>query len=257
MKMRQLEVLCAPIEQSTLSGQPLRNTVCVVFDILRATSSLITALSNGAESVLPVCEISEALAAKAEDPAALLAGERNGLLISRALTGGRDFDFGNSPAEFTRERVEGRRIIATTTNGTRALIACAGATRVFVGSFLNMRVTAQYVRALDFEQLILVCSGTGDESALEDVLAAGAFAELVWDLFDARKVSDAAQIARSIYLSAAHELEAVMGRAKNGKRLLDLPDVACDVARCARRDTSPVVAEMLGGRVKRVVAGCL
>ncbi len=254
MNSRNLEVLCAPIEQSSLADRSLRNTVCVVFDILRATTSLITALSNGAESVLPVCEIAEALAAKVADPAALLAGERHGVLISGSLTGGQDFDFGNSPAEFTRDRVQGRRIIATTTNGTRALIACRGASRVFVASFLNLGATAKFVRGLNFEELILVCSGTGEQTALEDVLAAGAFADLLWDLFDPRRVSDAAQIARSTYLLGAQDLVAAMSRAKNGKRLLDLPEMAGDVALCAQRDTSLVVAEMRGGRVKQVLA---
>ncbi len=253
MKGRQLEVLCAPSEQAVLAGRSLGNTVCVVFDILRATTSLITALSNGADSVLPVCEISDALAAKASDPGALLAGERHGVLIGGALTGGQDFDFGNSPAEFTRDRVQGRRIIATTTNGTRALFACRGASRVFVGSFLNLGVTARFVGGLDFEELILVCSGTGDQAALEDVLAAGAFADLLWDSFDPTKVSDAAHIARSTYLSSAQDLTAAVGMTKNGRRLLGLSDLASDVARCVQRDTSLVVAEMRGGRVKRVL----
>lgn len=252
MKLRQLEVLCAPSEQAVLAGRSLENTVCVVFDILRATTSFVTALSNGAESVLPVCEISDALAAKATDPDALLAGERQGVLIGRALTGGKDFNLGNSPAEFTRERVGGRRIIATTTNGTRALIACHGASRVFVGSFLNLGVTAKFVAGLEFEELILVCAGTGDQAALEDVLAAGAFADLLWDSFDPAKVSDAAQMARSIYILGAQELPAAIGKAKNGRRLLALPELAPDVARCAQRDTSVVVAEMREGRLMGV-----
>ena len=123
-----------------------------------------------------------------------------------------------------------------------------------MASFLNLGATAKFVRGLNFEELILVCSGTGEQTALEDVLAAGAFADLLWDLFDPRRVSDAAQIARSTYLLGAQDLVAAMSRAKNGKRLLDLPEMAGDVALFAQRYTSLVVAEMRGGRVKQVLA---
>ena len=84
-----------------LARRDLRETACVVFDILRATSTFVTALQNGAERIIPVGEISEAVALKEKFPGLLLAGERDGVKIRAAQSGGIDFDLGNSPREFT------------------------------------------------------------------------------------------------------------------------------------------------------------
>src|SRR5882672_2378548 len=127
-----LEVLFAPTEYAALSGRDLSNTVCVVFDVLRASSSMVTALAHGASAIIPVSEISEALAIRRQQPTVLLAGERDGMRIPADLTGGIDFDLGNSPREFTAETVRDRTIVTTTTNGTRALRACARANVVLV-----------------------------------------------------------------------------------------------------------------------------
>jgi 2-phosphosulfolactate phosphatase len=109
-----LEVLFTPAEFSALSGRDLSEVHCIVFDVLRATSTMLTALANGASAIFPVREIPEALKLRAAHPSALLAGERDGVRIRAAQTGGVDFDLGNSPREFTRERVAGREIIMTT-----------------------------------------------------------------------------------------------------------------------------------------------
>src|SRR6266536_3353077 len=120
-----IEVLFTPAEFETLRKRDLSEATCVVFDVLRATSSMVTALANGAEAIIPVSEISEALEIKRKEPEVLLAGERDGLRIEANLTGSISFDLGNSPREFTREKVAGRKIAITTTNGTRALRSCA------------------------------------------------------------------------------------------------------------------------------------
>src|SRR5216110_511568 len=96
-----LEVLFAPAEFTALGQRDLNETVCVVFDVLRATSSMATALGNGAEAIIPVADITEALAIRQRQPNVLLAGERNGVRIEANLTGSFPFDLGNSPREFT------------------------------------------------------------------------------------------------------------------------------------------------------------
>src|SRR5579862_8630774 len=111
-----LEVLFTPAEFSALKPGDLTEAVCVVFDVLRATSSMMTALANGAVKIFPARAISDALDLRRAHPAALLAGERQGARILAAQSGGVDFDLGNSPREFTAERVAGREIIMTTTN---------------------------------------------------------------------------------------------------------------------------------------------
>jgi 2-phosphosulfolactate phosphatase len=205
----------------------------VVFDILRATSSMITALANGAEQILPVATIEEALAAKAKYPDALLCGERDGLRITAAQTGGTEFDLGNSPREYTAEIVAGKTLISTTTNGTRALRACANAEHTLVASFLNLAATADHLRAAVPENLVLVCSGTYEEAALEDTLAAGALADALWEKYD--ECDDATQTARLLFNSAP--VEETILQAKNAQRLLSLPDLADDVSFCLQLDS--------------------
>src|SRR5437867_5092825 len=170
---RSIEVLFSPAESSALTHRDLGRTTCVVLDILRATTSMMTALANGAEAIIPAGEIPEALAIKEEKPEVLLAGERNGLRILADQTGGIDFDFGNSPREFVAEKVRGKTIVMTTTNGTRALRACAHAETVLIGSFLNLRAIVNWIRRELPPHLILVCSGTHSQATLADTLAAG------------------------------------------------------------------------------------
>ncbi|MCX6896868.1 MAG: 2-phosphosulfolactate phosphatase, partial [Verrucomicrobia bacterium] len=174
--MKTIEVLFTPAEFRALHGRDLRGTACVVFDVLRATSTIATALANGAAGVVPVSEVSEALVWRKRQLGVLLAGERGGMRIRGALANGGDFDLGNSPREFTREAVLGKTIVTTTTNGTRALRSCAGAKTILAGAFLNLAATAGFLRRLDAEHLLLVCSGTGEDEAFEDTLCAGALA---------------------------------------------------------------------------------
>ena len=232
-----LDAILAPGELPALARRDLRQTVCVVFDILRATSTFVTALHHGAAAIIPVSEISEAIALRRQQPGLLLAGERHGVKISAAQSGGVDFDLGNSPREFTAARVAGRTIVSTTTNGTRALRACTGARTVLAASFLNLAATARHVQALAPAEILLVCAGTGDGAALEDVLAAGALAEQLTG-----SPSDAVLIARQMFAAAKGNLTAALGSSQNGFCLLARPELRDDVAYCAQRDLLPLVA---------------
>src|SRR5579862_2869593 len=161
--MTSLEVLFTPADFARLPHQDLSATLCVVFDVLRATTSMVTALGNGAAAILPVEEICDALAARQAQPEVLLAGEREGVRIGPDLAGGITFDLGNSPREFTAAAVAGKTIVMTTTNGTRALHACRRARRTLAGSFLNLAATADAIRHDDADRLLLVCSGTFEQ----------------------------------------------------------------------------------------------
>ncbi len=229
-----LQTTFTPADFEALAQTDLSGTTCVVLDILRATSSMITALANGAEQILPVATIEEALAAKAKYPEALLCGERNGLRITAAQTGGTEFDLGNSPREYTAEMVAGKTLITTTTNGTRALRACVNAEHTLVASFLNLTATTDYLRTAKPNQLVIVCGGTYEESALEDTLAAGAIADTLWDLFG--DIEDSAQLARALHQSHGAKLDQSIQLAKNARHLLELPDLAGDVEFCIQRD---------------------
>jgi 2-phosphosulfolactate phosphatase len=192
------DVLFTPAEFAALAHRDLTETVCVVFDVLRATSTIVTALANEADAVIPVAEISDALALRKQRPEVLLAGERDGLRIRADLTGSTDFDLGNSPREFATALVRERTIVLSTTNGSRALRACAKAKAVLIGSFLNLRSTANYLERHPAPNLLLVCSGTMEQSAYEDVLGAGALADLLWPHYAAGEIGDSANIARQI-----------------------------------------------------------
>jgi len=252
------ETILTPAELPALARRDLSGTVCVVFDILRATSTFVTALQNGAKEIIPVSEISEAVTRRQQQPDALLAGERDGVKIRKwqappagvpgteaeagspaGCPGDRspvDFDFGNSPREFRPEKVRGRTIVSTTTNGTRALRACAAAKIVLASSFLNLAATARFLNQSPQDEVMLVCAGTGDGLALEDVLAAGALAGLIGGDY-----TDATEIAARAFLSAQAGLPAVLAASQNARRLLALPDLRADVAFCAQRDIFKIV----------------
>lgn len=242
--MTTLEVLFTPAESAALSQRDLSETVCVVFDVLRATSTMATALANGAEAIIPVADIPEALAIRQRRPEVLLAGERDGVRIEANLTGGVAFDLGNSPREFTPELVRGRTIVMSTTNGTRALRACAQARAVLACCFLNLRATAEFITQQEPQHLLLVCSGTLEEAAYEDTLGAGALSELVWHRYARGRVADSAGMARRLFHSAHKDLLGAFSESRNGRRLLGKPELKDDVAFCARVDRLNLVAEL-------------
>lgn len=246
----EIEVLFSPAEFRALADRDLRETTCVVFDVLRATSTMVTALANGAAGVLPVGEIGEALVCRQRAPGALLAGERGGLRIGAALTGGVEFDLGNSPREFTADRVAGRLIFMTTTNGTRAWRACGQAAETLISSFLNLRATVRHAATSGREKICLVCAGTGETAALEDALAAGAFCEELVSVQPATQLQDSAWIARHAFLQARRNLADAVRQAGNARRLLRLPELQEDVAFCLRRESLDLVA---GGDADKVV----
>lgn len=236
-----IDAVLSPLELPALAKRDLRETVCVVFDVLRATSTFVTALHNGAKKIIPVSEISEALAIQKKQPDVLLAGERDGVRIS---ANGIDFDLGNSPREFTREKIGGKTIVSTTTNGTRALRACAGAKIVLAASFLNLSATAKFLRQNNFENILTICAGTRENKADEDIIAAGALCELL-ARGDARPTFfDSAEIALLAFMQAKSDLAAAISNSENAWRLLAIPELRDDVAFCSQREIFPLVAKM-------------
>ncbi|MEJ0000243.1 MAG: 2-phosphosulfolactate phosphatase [Verrucomicrobiota bacterium] len=164
-----LTVLHSPAQWRTLSPAQLHGQTAVVIDVIRATSTIAAALAQGAAGVRPVAALEDAFALKAQHPEAILAGERGG----KPLEG---FDFGNSPEDFTRKRVNKRLVILTTTNGTQALAACAGAKAVIAASLLNLDAVAARLRELGPPWLI-VCAGCNGHFGVDDAIVAGALAE--------------------------------------------------------------------------------
>jgi 2-phosphosulfolactate phosphatase len=226
-----IDVVLSPPEIDLLPQRDLAGTVAVVFDVLRATSTMITALANGATGIRPVRSIEEAWTLKNERPAALMGGERHGERIE-------GFDLGNSPLEYG-EGVRGREIISTTTNGTVALRAAGHASSVLAAALLNIGAVAAHVEAEPAREILLVCAGTFHEAALEDILAAG----MLISLLPGRPLSDAARVALALYREEEGDLPAALRRAKNGRALVAKGRDA-EVEWCARKSVFPLVAAM-------------
>jgi 2-phosphosulfolactate phosphatase len=240
-----IEVILTPAELPALAKRDLAASVCVVFDVLRATSTFVTALHNGAAAIIPVSEIPEALEIKKKRPEVLTGGERHGVKIH---TDGYDFDFGNSPREFVPEKARAKTIVSTTTNGTRALRACAGAKMVLAGAFLNLSATAKFLQATQSENVLLVCAGTRENTALEDVLAAGALCEILFG--NQTTLSDSAQTTLAAFRQVKANLADAVNQSENAQRLLAIPELRDDVKFCLQRDIFDFVAGMKEGGIQ-------
>lgn len=250
----QIQVLFTPAEFRLLPEQDLSHTTCVVFDILRATSTIVTALHHGAESVHPVETIEAALKLREADPTILLAGERNGRRILADQTGSVDFDLGNSPREFTADAVAGRRIALTTTNGTMALSACAGAKTVLAGSFLNLKATADALTNNPTKAILLVCAGTREEFSLEDALGAGALLNEFPEAWTADS-SDSAAAADALYDSYEANLAQAFASTRNGRRLAAIPELVSDIPFCSRMNAFGQAVTMESAGTLRLSSG--
>jgi len=150
-----------------------RGDVIVVIDVLRCCSTIVTALANAAEGVIPTKTVKEARVLHKKHPEFILAGERGGIKL-------KGFDLGNSPLEFSPQKVKGRHIILTTTSGSKAIILSKNAKHVFTGAFLNAEATAKAaLKIAEREEtgISLISAGTDGRFSLEDFICAGAIAE--------------------------------------------------------------------------------
>jgi 2-phosphosulfolactate phosphatase len=247
-----IDTVLTPAEIDHLPERDLSGATCVVFDVLRATSSIVTGLAHGVREIHPVESVEEALALRAALGDAVLGGERHGDRIE-------GFDVGNSPLEYLH--LAGRRVITTTTNGTVALRAVGHASRVLVGALLNLDAVAQHVAAARPERVVIVCAGTFRGPALEDILAAGALADALEEMLgrpgaaasggaaaDTVEVTDATRAAQAVHRRACGNYQQVLQDARNG-RALTAKGRADEVAFCAQRSRWPVVGSLRGGAI--------
>ena len=220
--MSDLSICYLPSQWRTLEAEYLGDSVCAVIDVIRATSTIVTALARGASGVQPVAQVPDAFALKASNPKSLLAGERGG----QPLPG---FDLGNSPEEFTAERISGRRVILTTTNGTQAMEACRGARAVVTVGFLNLEVVAARLKELG-PPWIIVCAGCNGDFGMDDAVVAGALAEALGQ--------DHALV--SLYRSVRGDVAGALLGSTAGQELVKV-GLAKDVPFCAQRDLFSIV----------------
>lgn len=222
-----------------LIGQfPLEKAIVVVIDVLRATTSMCVAFDYGAKSIVPVVNVEDCLAYK--DKGYLVAGERNGEQIE-------GFDFGNSPYSFMHDKIRGRDIAMTTTNGTKCidLSRQGGAKEIIIGSFANYTTLCNYLIERN-ENVVLFCSGWKDRLNLEDTIFAGACIRKLWPQF--RLYEDSALMAETIYRQANRRKRYFMFNSSHFNRMIHLR-IQKDVKYSLRRDTHPVIPVLQGDRL--------
>ena len=185
-----------------------RDAIVVVTDVLRASSAIVTAFMNGGERIIPVGTLEEAKAYK--EKGFMVAAERDGLV--------RDFaDFGNSPYNFTPERVTGKQIVYSTTNGTNAIHLASSGRQVLIGAYLNLSALAKYIRK-EQKDLLILCAGWKNKFNLEDTLFAGALAQLVLEDDQYETICDASLGSIDLYNAAKDDMMGYISKvAQNGR----------------------------------------
>ena len=243
------------ISADDIKKERIKDKTVVVIDILRATSVIITAISNGCEAVIPVVSIEEALEIASKDRNKyVLGGERKALKIE-------GFDCSNSPLEYSKDKIGGKTVVLTTTNGTRAIKGSEGAANIFMGSFINGNAVAEKVVQLN-KDVIFVNAGTTDRFSIDDFICSGYIIDCILkkiyrseNIEDKLKENDAevqlfdiAKTAHYIYEKNTDILSFIK-YARHYNRILEL-NLQEDLDYCIRKDITQVVPEYSEGIIK-------
>lgn len=236
MHARNLEVCLTP---ALLHLHDFSNSIVVVIDIFRATSSICYGIENGAESIIPVATIEACESYRASD--FLLAAERNGEVVA-------GFDFGNSPFSYTKDKVGGKTIVLTTTNGTHAINMSRGANKIVIGSFLNLAALGDWLKTQP-NDVLLLCSGWKDKVNLEDTLFAGSIVDYLND--EGYILDDAGIASKDLYTIAKNDLRGYLKKTSHGERLKKL-GIEEDIAFCLNLNTTKEIPILDGDRLIRL-----
>lgn len=206
------------------------NDVVVVVDIFRATTTMCAAFNNGAAAIIPIADIE--LARKYKSEGFLVGAERKTRRVEFA-------DFGNSPFEYSQEKVSGREIVFTTTNGTRAIDAAKDCGQLLIGAFSNIDMLTD--KCLQWgERIIILCAGWNNKVNIEDTLFGGAFVEKLSEKAEVALESDAVRIALGLWESAKDSPLDYIKNSDHYRRLI-ANGVERDAAYCLRQNTVSVV----------------
>ena len=232
-----------------LSAAEVQGRAVFVVDILRATTSICAALSRGAKAIIPVGSTEEALrlAQTIGSTDVLLAGEKNCVRIP-------GFHLGNSPLEMTEAAVRGKTIVVITSNGTRALLACQGASAVFLAAAVNLSVAAERAReALESDQpVLIVCAGREGAFSLDDAYCAGRIASAIFGgTRPHRALNDAGLASLDLVRRYGLRWERPLRYSRAGRELIRL-GFRADVSEAARLDAYPVLPHFHERRITLV-----
>ena len=231
---KKIEVCLTP---ALIDLYDIDESIVVVIDILRATSSITYGIENGAEAIIPVANVEDCLTFG--DKGYLLAAERNGEVVT-------GYDFGNSPFSYTKEKVGGKTIVLTTTNGTKALhLANKRAHQVVIGAFLNLDSLCQYLASQN-KNVLLLCAGWKDQFNLEDTLFAGAVVNKLRQNFE--HFDDSSVAAEDLYLLAKDDLRKYLHKSSHSHRLAQL-NIEEDVVFCLQLNVCKAIPVLQGERL--------
>ncbi|MGD9930997.1 MAG: 2-phosphosulfolactate phosphatase [Mangrovibacterium sp.] len=204
--------------------------IVVVVDILRATSAICTAFHNGVKRIIPVSTVEEARQKKKDGY--IVASERDGYVLDFA-------DFGNSPFNFTAEKVQGKEIVYSTTNGTRCIHMASHSKEVVIGSFLNLTALSDWLIRQDAPVLIF-CASWKDRFSLEDTVFAGALAEKLLASGKFETICDAVTASLDLWTLAKPNLNEYVLKAAQKGRLAEKGLDDC-IEFCHRADFTSVI----------------
>ena len=238
-----IEVLLLP---EHLADELLPTKTVVVFDVLRATTSIAAALSVGVVGIRAFADLDQArAAAEAQTPRPLLCGELRALRAP-------GFDLGNSPRQFTPQHA-GREMILATTNGTKALDAARGAAALFTAALVNATPTAAAAAATG-RDIILLCSGTGGSISMEDLIGAGAVCDALLRLGQYDMPFDTPHIAQRLFSGCKDNLPAALRETLAARHII-AADLTADIDYAARLDVLDVVCAVDGRNLLITAAG--
>ncbi|MBL7937190.1 MAG: 2-phosphosulfolactate phosphatase [Bacteroidia bacterium] len=210
-------------------------SIVVVIDVFRATSAIVTAFYNGVSKMIPVATVEEAK--EYQRNGYLAAAERNGEMIE-------GFELGNSPFGYMNSKVKGKTIAISTTNGTQAIEASRKASKILVGSFLNLDVLCEYLAAQK-KDVVLVCAGWKNKFNLEDTIFAGAVVEKLTTESGFEITCDSAIASKHLYNIAKDDLYEFLSNSSHRNRLAKL-DLERDIKYCLTPNQCPVIPVMEG-----------
>ena len=219
---------------SIVTEEDVKGRTVVVIDVLRACSTIATALNNGARSIVPVADMAQAgkIASNLDQQSYLLGGERGGEKIE-------GYHLGNSPLEYTVGTVKDRTIIFNTTNGTVAIAQARSADHLLIGSFLNAGRVVDFIKEAG-NDLTIICAGWRNRVSLEDTLCAGLMLFRLWEGNEPNSVSDTAHIAFTQYVHDRESIATAISRCNHAQWLSEKGHMD-DVDYCMQVDALPVL----------------
>lgn len=229
-----LEVCLSP---ALLHLYDVKSSIVVIIDVLRATSTICTALYNGATKIIPVASVEECVNIGRQLDA-ITAGERDGKIAE-------GLKHGNSPFEYSREFIAGKVMVLTTTNGTKLLHMAKDAVQIVTGSFPNISAVCDYLISQQ-QNVILGCAAWKDRVNMEDTLFAGAVVNRIREHFDVN--CDSAVAAEALYNASKHDLFGVMKDATHFKRLSKF-GLEEDIRYCLTPDGANILPVLKNGEL--------